>query len=90
MTGERDDLPNGLASWSPRCAPMHRCRPRLDSARHAGASAAVGQIADGVIVGTRLVRVVDEAGGAAPAAEAVSGFIRAAREAIGDRGRSVG
>ena len=41
----------------------------------------MGRIADGVIVGSRLVRAVAEADGAGPAVEAVSEFIRAAREA---------
>ena len=91
VTGERDDLPNGLA----QLVAAVRADASVPAAVGFGIgtpaqAAAVGQIADGVIVGTRLVRVVDEAGGAAPAAEAVSGFIRAAREAIGDRGRSVG
>ena len=45
-------------------------------------AAAVGANADGVIVGTRLVREVSDAGDAASAAEAVSSFLRAAREAM--------
>ena len=53
-------------------------------------AAAVGRIADGVIIGTRLVRAVAEADGARAAAEAVGGFIRAAREAMSDAGRAVG
>jgi tryptophan synthase alpha subunit len=42
----------------------------------------VGRIADGVIIGSRLVRAVSEADGAKPAAQAVSQFIRDTREAI--------
>jgi tryptophan synthase alpha chain len=46
-------------------------------------AAAVGRLADGVIVGTRLVREVGEAGGvAAAAADAVTGFIRETRTAM--------
>ncbi len=45
-------------------------------------AAAVGAIADGVIVGTRLVRAVDESAGPAGAAAAVSEFIAAARTAM--------
>ena len=44
---------------------------------------AFGEVADGVIVGSRLVRAVQEADGAEEAARAVSEFIGAAREALG-------
>ena len=53
-------------------------------------AAAVGRIADGVIIGTRLVRAVAEADGAGRRAGAVGEFIRAAREAIDEAGRAVG
>jgi tryptophan synthase alpha chain len=42
----------------------------------------VGEIADGVIVGSRLVRAVEEAGSAEDAAEAVASFLREARTAL--------
>jgi len=45
-------------------------------------AAAVGQIADGVIVGSRLVRAVAEAPDAQGAVAEVSGFLRATREAL--------
>ena len=45
-------------------------------------AAEVGAVADGVIVGSRLVREVAEAGGADAAAHAVGEFIRAARAAM--------
>ena len=45
-------------------------------------AAAVGEIADGVIIGSRLVREAGEAGGAEAAAEAVSAFLRDARAAM--------
>ena len=53
-------------------------------------AAAVGRIADGVIVGTRLVRAVGEADGADAAADAVGEFIRAARASMAEAGRAVG
>jgi tryptophan synthase alpha chain len=91
VTGERDELPPGLAEL----VAAVRVEASAPAAVGFGIgtpeqAARVGLIADGVIVGTRLVRAVDEADGAGPAAEAVSGFIRAAREAMSDRGRSVG
>ena len=91
VTGERDELPPGLAEL----VAAVRAEASAPAAVGFGIgtpeqAARVGRIADGVIVGTRLVRAVDEADGAGPAAEAVSGFIRAAREAMSDRGRSVG
>ena len=91
LTGERDELPPGLAEL----VAAVRAEASAPAAVGFGIgtpeqAARVGRIADGVIVGTRLVRAVDEADGPGPAAEAVSGFIRAAREAMSDRGRSVG
>jgi tryptophan synthase alpha chain len=46
-------------------------------------AAEVGAVADGVIVGSRLVREVDEAGSVDAAASAVGAFIRNVRTAIG-------
>ncbi|OLE36037.1 MAG: tryptophan synthase subunit alpha [Actinobacteria bacterium 13_1_20CM_3_68_9] len=91
VTGERDELPDGIA----RLVAEVRAHASVPAAVGFGIgtpeqAAAVGQIADGVIVGTRLVRAVDEAGGGELAAEAVGGFIRAAREAMSDSGRRVG
>lgn len=45
-------------------------------------AAEVGRIADGVIVGSRLVRAAGEAGGPAAAADAVAGFLGEARVAL--------
>jgi tryptophan synthase alpha chain len=82
-TGERDRLPEALGD--------------LITATQADASvpvavgfgigtpeqaAEVGAVADGVIVGTRLVRAVDESADAASAASAVAEFITAARAAM--------
>jgi tryptophan synthase alpha chain len=79
-TGERDDVPAGLSELvaavkadSPVPAAVGFGIGTPDQA------AAVGQIADGVIVGTRLVR---EASEATDPASAVAAFIRAAREAL--------
>lgn len=82
-TGERESLPPGLGE--------------LVGAVRAGASvpaavgfgigtpeqaAQVGRMADGVIVGSRLVRAVGEAGSPDAASAAVSEFIAAARSAM--------
>ena len=82
-TGERRQLPSGLAE--------------LVSATKADAAVPVavgfgigtpeqvgevGEIADGVIVGSRLVRAAGEAGSAVAAAEAVGGFLRESRAAL--------
>jgi tryptophan synthase alpha chain len=45
-------------------------------------AAEVGRIADGVIIGSRLVRAAGEAGGPGAAAEAVGSFLREARSAL--------
>lgn len=83
-TGERQELPAGLAD--------------LVNATNADAGvpvavgfgigtpaqvAEVGEIADGVIVGSRLVRAAAEAGSAEAAADAVSAFLRESHEAQG-------
>ena len=90
VTGERDRLPDGLAELV--------AAVRADAAVPAAVgfgigtpeqAAAVGRIADGVIIGSRLVRAVSEADGMAPAVEAVSRFIHATRQALADGGRAV-
>lgn len=87
VTGERDDLPSGLTGL----VEAVRAESTVPVAVGFGIgtpeqAAAVGRIADGVIVGTRLVRAVGEADGAEAAAAAVSEFIRAAREAMTSAG----
>ena len=91
VTGERDELPGGLAEL---VAAVREESPApvavgfgIGTAEQA---AAVGRVADGVIVGSRLVRAVAEADGAAGAAGAVDEFIREARDAIANAGRPVG
>jgi tryptophan synthase alpha chain len=88
VTGERDELPSGL--------PDLVAAVRQDAVAPVAVgfgigtpeqAAAVGRVADGVIVGSRLVRAVAEADGPVAAATAVADFIRGARQAMaGDRG----
>ena len=90
VTGERDELPAGPG----RSGEAVRGEARVPAAVGFGIgtpeqAAAVGRIADGVIIGTRLVRAVAEAGGRRRRAEAVSEFLRAARGAIADSARAV-
>jgi tryptophan synthase alpha chain len=82
-TGERDELPAGLGDL---VAAVRDASPvpvavgfGIGTAEQA---AAVGRLADGVIVGSRLVRAAGEAGSAAEAAAAVTEFIRGCREAM--------
>jgi tryptophan synthase alpha chain len=91
VTGERDELPAGLADLVRAV--------REDSAAPVAVgfgigteeqAAAVGRVADGVIVGSRLVRAVDEADGPAGAAAAVGEFIRDARGAMANAGGPLG
>ena len=91
VTGERDDLPVGLADL----VEAVRAESPVPVAVGFGIgtpeqAAAVGRIADGVIVGTRLVRAVAEADGPEGSAVAVSEFVRAAREAMAGAGGPVG
>lgn len=83
VTGERDELPPQLtelvqqvrdASSAPAAVGFGIGTPEQ--------AAAVGRIADGVIVGTRLVREVASAGGSTAAADAVASFLADARVAL--------
>ena len=83
VTGERDELPAGLADL------VEAVRKESDvpvavgfGIGTPGQVATVGQVADGVIVGTRLVRAVSEAGAPEPAARATLDFLRTSREAM--------
>jgi tryptophan synthase alpha chain len=91
VTGERDELPPGLGELVRDV--------REDSAAPVAVgfgigtpeqAAAVGRLADGVIVGSRLVRAVAEADGPAASAAAVGEFIRRARDAMAEAGGPVG
>src|SRR3954447_1019763 len=83
VTGERDELAAGLADLM---AGVREDSPAPVAVGFGigtpAQAAAVGRIADGVIVGSRLVRAVAEADGAAGAAAAVGEFIRGARDAM--------
>jgi tryptophan synthase alpha chain len=85
VTGERDRLPAELAEL------VSAVREEADVPAAVGfgigtpeQAAKVGRIADGVIIGSRLVREVGEAPDAASAASAVTSFLREAREAMSD------
>jgi tryptophan synthase alpha chain len=88
VTGERDRLPAGLEDLV-RATRDHAAVPvavgfGIGTPEQA---AAVGRIADGVIVGSRLVRTVAESDGPTEAASAVGEFISDAREAMTETGR---
>jgi tryptophan synthase alpha chain len=83
VTGERAELPPELGEL----VAAVRAEAVVPAAVGFGVGtpeqvATVGRIADGVIVGTRLVREAGEAGDAASAATAVASFIREARDAM--------
>ncbi|MGZ5313693.1 MAG: tryptophan synthase subunit alpha [Solirubrobacterales bacterium] len=82
-TGEREQLPEHLREL---VAAVRKESP-VPTAVGFGIStpeqaAEVGKIADGVIIGTRLVRAVAEADGAEAAADAVAEFLAATRSAL--------
>ena len=83
VTGERAGLPPELAEL----VAAAKTEAQVPVAVGFGIStpeqvAAVGADADGVIVGSRLVREVQDAPDADAAADAVTGFLREAREAL--------
>lgn len=82
-TGERRELPSGLADL------VSATRAEADVPVAVGFGIGtpeqvgrVGEVADGVIVGSRLVRAAGEAGSAQSASEAVTTFLRDARAAL--------
>jgi tryptophan synthase alpha chain len=82
-TGERQQLPEGLAEL----VAATKADAEVPVAVGFGIGtpdqvAEVGEIADGVIVGSRLVRAAAEADSSEAAAEAVSDFLREARSAL--------
>jgi tryptophan synthase alpha chain len=84
VTGERPELPPELGEL----VAAVRSDARVPAAVGFGIgtpeqAASAGRIADGVIVGTRLVRAVGGASGAREAAAAVGEFLREARRAMG-------
>jgi tryptophan synthase alpha chain len=83
VTGERAELPAGLAEL----VQAVRSEASVPAAvgfgiGTPGQAAAVGRIADGVIIGTRLVRAVAEADDAEGAIRAVSDFLHECRSAL--------
>jgi tryptophan synthase alpha chain len=85
-TGERQQLPPGLAEL------VAATKADADVPVAVGFGigspeqvADVSKVADGVIVGSRLVRAAGEAGSPQAAAEAVTDFLRDSLKALGDR-----
>jgi len=82
-TGEREELPEELADL----VAATKAESEVPVAVGFGIgtpeqAAQVGRVADGVIVGSRLVRAAGEAGSPAAAADAVASFLREARAAL--------
>jgi tryptophan synthase alpha chain len=83
-TGERDELPSRLADLV--VATKEDAEVPVAVGFGIGTpeqAAQVGQVADGVIIGSRLVRAAGEAGSAGNAGEAVGSFLRETRVALG-------
>jgi len=82
-TGERDEMPFELGDLVRAVQADASVPAAVGFGIGTPAQAAeVGAVADGVIVGSRLVREVGEAAGASEAATAVSDFISSARNAM--------
>lgn len=85
-TGERDSLPAGLAELVTATKRDSRVPVAVGfGIGTPGQAAEVGRVADGVIIGSRLVRAAGEAGGQRAAA-AVSGFLTEVVRAMAGRG----
>jgi tryptophan synthase alpha chain len=88
-TGEREELPAGLADL----VAAAKAEAEVPVAVGFGIgtpeqAAEVGRVADGVIVGSRLVRAAGEAGSTEEAAEAVGSFLQEAQAALAAQGLS--
>jgi tryptophan synthase alpha chain len=82
-TGERDELPAGLADSIAAAKDASEVPVAVGFGIGTPAQAAsVGEVADGVIIGSRLVRAAGEAGSAGAAAEAVTEFLSETRVAL--------
>jgi tryptophan synthase alpha chain len=82
-TGERAELPAGLADLVAATKADAKVPVAVGFGIGTPAQAAeVGRVADGVIVGSRLVRAAGEAGSPEAAAAAVGSFLREARAAL--------
>jgi tryptophan synthase alpha chain len=83
-TGERAELPAGLEQLVAATKAEAKVPVAVGFGIGTPAQAArVGEIADGVIIGSRLVRAAGEAGSAEAAADAVGDFLRDTRVALG-------
>jgi tryptophan synthase alpha chain len=85
-TGEREDVPARLREL------VAAVREDADVPAAVGfgigtpqQAAAIGEMADGVIIGSRLVRAVSEAPDAESATKDIADFLRATREALSAR-----
>ncbi len=88
-TGERDALPEDLASLVTATKAQSPVPVAVGFGIGTPEQAAeVGAVADGVIIGSRLVRAVAEAGDADSAAGAARDFVAATRAALAARPRS--
>ncbi|MGH2973997.1 MAG: tryptophan synthase subunit alpha [Solirubrobacterales bacterium] len=82
-TGEREEIPAQLAELVASTKTEAEVPVAVGFGIGTPAQAAqVGEVADGVIIGSRLVRAAGEAGGVATAAEAVGSFLRETRVAL--------
>ena len=82
-TGERTEVPPQLAELVAAVKEEAEVPVAVGFGIGTAAQAAeVGRIADGVIVGSRLVRAAGEGGSAAGAADAVAEFLGEARVAL--------
>lgn len=82
-TGERAEIPAALAALVAATKEDARVPVAVGFGIGTAAQAAeVGRIADGVIVGSRLIRAASEAGSAAAAVDAVAAFLSEARVAL--------
>jgi tryptophan synthase alpha chain len=83
VTGERDELPPGLAELVQSVKEESEVPVAVGFGIGTPQQAAsVGKLADGVIIGTRLVRAVGDAGDAAAGAAAAADFLRQVRAAL--------
>ena len=86
-TGERERMPAALADLVTSMQRVSRVPVAVGFGIGTPEQAAeVGAVADGVIIGTRLVRMVDEASGPAEAAKAVATFIGECRQRMSESG----
>jgi tryptophan synthase alpha chain len=82
-TGERDQIPARLADLVAATQDEAEVPVAVGFGIGTAAQAAqVGEVADGVIIGSRLVRAAGEAGGPEAAGEAVGSFLRETRAAL--------